>query len=271
MVGAGQEGHEGTADDGGDDAGENPHPAVRLAAHAESDEQDKEDADGARGRVHQGGVLRVLGLGLGRVVGDGANQADGKGRNDTAGDGDEGDGEDLQPDLGVHDGLANLLPAKVAGADAGLVDTDVLEQGHLFADRQPLGLHRRIGDEQDDREANDDGQAAEGDKHNAPAGQGGGGRDVLEAVRDDAADDLAEAEAEVPERETRSLLRLGVPLAADDGEGGGDGGLEDAEEDARGEDAAVVVGGGTAGRRDAPEGHVEAEPLGGGHLLQEPD
>lgn len=94
---------------------------------------------------------------------------------------------------------------------------------------------------------------------------------MLEAEGDGAADDLAEAEAEVPEGEARGLLRLCVPLAADDHEGGADGGLEDAEEDAGDEESLVAGSGSTAGRGDAPKGDIEAEPLCGGEPLEEVD
>lgn len=78
-VGRGHEGHEAAADDGGDDAHDDPQPAVGLDTDAVADEQREEDADDARGHVHESGLLGCEAEALdegGRVGGD-----------DTAGDG----------------------------------------------------------------------------------------------------------------------------------------------------------------------------------------
>jgi len=52
---------------------------------------------------------------------------------------------------------------------------------------------------------------------------------VLKGVGHGSTEDLAQAEAKIPEGEARGLLGLGVPLAADEDERGADGGLEDSE------------------------------------------
>lgn len=147
----------------------------------------------------------------------------------------------------------------------------MLQQGNLLGVAQPAGLHGRVRDEEDGADANGDGQAAEDDEHDAPAGKARAGSDMLEAVGDGAAEDLAEAETEVPEGEARGLLRLGVPLGADEHQGGTDGGLEDTQEDAGDEKGLVVVGGGTAGGCGAPEDDVGAQPLGRWNHLEEVD
>ena len=53
-VGERKEAHKCAAEDGGNDADEDPEPAVGLLADAEADEEGEEDADGAGGGVHQG-------------------------------------------------------------------------------------------------------------------------------------------------------------------------------------------------------------------------
>lgn len=123
----------------------------------------------------------------------------------------------------------------------------MLQESDFLSIGQPLGLHRGVGDEEQNADADENGDDTEGDEHDAPASEAGAG-DVLEAVGDGAADDLAEAQSEVPEGEARGGLGLGVVLAADEHEGGTDGGLEDAEEDAGHEEGLVVVRGGTASR-----------------------
>ena len=51
-VGEREEAHEGAAEDGGQDADEDPEPTVGLLADAEADEEGEEDADGAGGCVY---------------------------------------------------------------------------------------------------------------------------------------------------------------------------------------------------------------------------
>lgn len=92
---------------------------------------------------------------------------------------------------------------------------------------------------------------------------------VLEAEGDDASNDLAYAEAAVPETESGGLLGLGVPLTTDEHEAGCDGCFKDAEEDARDEQGVIVEGGGGAGRGNAPEEDVGGEPFGHRDLLEE--
>lgn len=262
-VGGGQEGHEGAADDGGDDAGNDPRPAVRAVADAEPDHEGEEDADHARGHVHQGcllgGVLEAADE-SGRVRGD-----------DAAGDRQQDNRNEEKPELGIKDGLANLLEAELLGRDASLVDGDVLEKGELLDIRKPFSLHRSVGQEKDDGKTSDDGNAAEDYKHGAPSRQSGIGSNMLEAIRDSTTQNLAETETKVPKREARSLLRLCVPVAANEHEGRTNSGLKHAEEDARDEQGLVVVRGSTAGGSNTPEGDVEAEPLGSRKSLEEVD
>ncbi len=57
-------------------------------------------------------------------------------------------------------------------------------------------------------------------------------------------------------------------MAAYEHQRGRDGGLEDAEKDARGEQRAVAVGRGGAGGRDTPEDDIGGEPFSGGESLK---
>lgn len=158
--------------------------------------------------------------------------------------------------------------------NACLVDADVFQQCNLLAIRQPRRLHGRVRDEEERNCTNSNSDAAEDDKHGPPPGERGRRRtrdDVLEAIGHEAADDLAEAEPEVPEREPGRLLRLCVPLTADQQEGRPDGRLEDAEKDAADEQGLVVVRRRATRRHHSPERDVGSEPLGGGYLLEEVD
>lgn len=92
----------------------------------------------------------------------------------------------------------------------------MLEESDLLIVRQPFGLHGSIRKENDDARTNDDGDEAEGKEHGSPSSKLGIRAHVLEAKRYNTANDLAEAETKVPEREARSRLRLGIPLTADE-------------------------------------------------------
>lgn len=176
-----------------------------------------------------------------------------------------------EPQLGVDEGLENLLGTELAALDTSLVDTDVLKKSNLFRVGQPLRLHGGVWEEEDYGDTNGDGNTAEDNEHGAPASQTTAGSDMLEAIGHGATEDLTEAETHVPEGEAGSLLGLGVPLAANEHERGTNGGLEDAEKDAGDEEGAVIGGSGAAGRGNTPEGDVNTEPLAGGHHLEKVD
>lgn len=93
---------------------------------------------------------------------------------------------------------------------------------------------------------------------------------MLEAVGSSTSKDLAKPKAEVPEGKSRGLLRLCVPLAADQQKRGANGGFEDANENSRDQQGLVVVRGCTACSRNTPESDVESEPFSSGDLLEEP-
>ena len=91
----------------------------------------------------------------------------------------------------------------------------------------------------------------------------------MERIRQHPADDLPKPEPGIPDAEAWRLFGFRVPLAADEHQRGRDGGFEDAEEDAHGEESAVAMGRGGAGCRDAPEDDVGGEPFRGGDFLED--
>ena len=162
------------------------------------------------------------------------------------------DRDEHEVELRITKSLKNLLRTELAVLDTSLVDTDVLEQGNLLTRRQPPSLHGCVREEQEGAETNEHSDATQSHKHDTPASKRGTGTNVLEAKRHSTSDNLAQAQTEIPEGKPRSLLRLGVPLAADEHQGRTDGGLEDTQEDSRHEERGVVVSGSTTGGSDAP-------------------
>ncbi len=146
---------------------------------------------------------------------------------------------------------------------------DVVQQGQLLRAGQPARRHGAVGDDPGGQGAERAGDEAQHDEHGAPAGQRRGGRDRLEAEGHEAADDLRDAQPAVPQAEARRLLRARVPLRRHQHQAGRDRRLEDAQEGPRHDERRVVVRRGGAGRRDAPEEDVQAEPFARGDLLQD--
>jgi len=181
------------------------------------------------------------------------------------------DGKEEQIELGVHEGLEDLLGSELPVLDTGLVDADVLEELNLFLAAQPPSLHGGIGKEEEGPETDGDGQATEHHEHDPPARERGVLADVLEAVRHGATNDLAETETEIPEGEAGSRLGLGVPLAADEEQRGRNGSFEDTKEHTGDEESLVIVGGGTGSGGDTPKDNIAAEPLCGRDLLKAVD
>ncbi len=179
------------------------------------------------------------------------------------------DRENQEVDLRVAERLQDLLGAELAIVDAGHVDRDVLEQRDLLVVAQPAGLHGGVGEEEHGAGADQYGQAAQHDEHDPPAGEGVAGSDMLEAPGHETTEDLADTETQVPEGEAGSLLRLGVPSAADEEQGRANRGLEDTEEHTGRQQGGIAGSGSTASGCDAPEQHVTAEPLGRRNLLQQ--
>jgi len=64
---------------------------------------------------------------------------------------------------------------------------------------------------------------------------------MLEAERQETADDLTSAQTAIPEGETGSLFGLGVPSAADEYQGGDNTSLEYSKEDTRYQQTSVSL------------------------------
>lgn len=145
----------------------------------------------------------------------------------------------------------------------------MLQQSNLLVVRKPGGLHGSVRQEEEGRETNDNSDTSQDDKHDTPASEASAGGDMLEAVRNGTTKDLAQAQAEIPEREARSLLRFCIPLAANEHQRRPNSCLEDTQEDTRDEQRLVVVSSGTASSGNAPEGDIESEPFGSWDDLEE--
>ena len=158
----------------------------------------------------------------------------------------QGSDDGHEPDLDVEKRLNDMGHLEAGVDDSGLVAGDMLEQGGLLLFGQEARLHGAVWNDKVGRDAGHASDSAQDDKHGLPAGEIGV-LDMLEAERDEAADDLSQAQARVPDAESRRLLGLGVPLAADEHQTGRNGSLEDAQEDASREQGLVVPGSRCAG------------------------
>ena len=131
------------------------------------------------------------------------------------------------------------------------------QKRHLLAVAHPPSLHRRIRHEEEDNKPHGHAQQTGSDKHDPPGRERSRARHVLEAERDAPAQDLSRPEPEVPEGEAQGLLRLGVPLAAEQDERRRDGALEAAQEGPCYQQGLVVARRGARGCGDAAEDQVE--------------
>ena len=133
--------------------------------------------------------------------------------------------------------------------DASLILRDVTQNSSFLNFGQEARCHGCIWEEDERDETNDDRDTAEKHEHNPPTRERG--VDLLETIADDAADDLANPQAAIPEAEARGLLRFGIPLGAYEHQRRRYGGFENAEKDASCEEAAVVVRSGGASSRNS--------------------
>jgi hypothetical protein len=145
----------------------------------------------------------------------------------------------------------------------------MIQWRQLLPPTQPPRRHRRIRNNPPGQPSKQARHHAQHHKHRPPPTERRSGTNILKPKTHQPADDLRHAEPAVPEAEARRLLRPRVPLRPHEHEARRDGGLEDAEEDARYDERGVVVGGGGAGGGVAPEGDVEAEPFAGGGPLED--
>lgn len=152
--------------------------------------------------------------------------------------------------------------------DSSLVDADVFEESGLLGLAEPFGFHRRVGQDEECSYPNQSRGHANEDEHGLPRLETPV-RDVLEREGYKTPKDLPKPETGIPDGESGGLLGLGVVLAADQHQTGGDGGLEHANEDAGGEEGVVVCCSGGCGAADSPETDVDTEPFSGGDFLED--
>ena len=152
-----------------------------------------------------------------------------------------------------------------------LIDPDPLNRQHTIPRLQPPRIELIVWHDEPEHNPQHCGQAPIHEKHNLPPCDR---RRVLlrahrDAIRDEATKNLTPAIETEPKPGARALLLLRVPLGCEEGEAGRDGRLEDAEEEADRNRAAVVVHGGEAGQHRAPHEDAEGGVLGQGQALEE--
>lgn len=77
-----------------------------------------------------------------------------------------------QPGFGVAEALADLVPFDLFVFDARVVAFDALEADELLAVAHVPALRGRVGEEQEDDAGPDEGDAAEDEVEQPPAGEG---------------------------------------------------------------------------------------------------
>ncbi|KAJ0165013.1 hypothetical protein CTA2_12598 [Colletotrichum tanaceti] len=235
--------HDGAGEHGGQDGGEEGGLDAEAVGEVGGREDDDE-LDEAEGDVEQGAPLAVEAE---------AGDDDGaKGVCDGGGDVEADGHADEEPALGLVEGLGDLGPLEVAAAGAGLVGAQALDGLQLLAVGEEAGRGDIVVEDEVDEGRGEDGEEADEDEEDLPGVDGGGVVDLAEAVGDGGGEDGGQAVGAVPAGDAHGLLGAAVPLGGDDGEEGQAAGLEEAEEEAGGEQAGVVVAGGHADLGDAP-------------------
>lgn len=115
-------------------------------------------------------------------------------------------------DLRILCQLHRLRHLELLILHAGLVLADPLQHPNDLPLLEKVCAHRGVGEAEECPNADEYGHEPKDDEHDSPAFERGV-LDVLKAVRDYAADDLAEPESAVPEPEACRLFLLGVPHA----------------------------------------------------------
>lgn len=118
-------------------------------------------------------------------------------------------------------------------ADPLLVDPDSLDGEHTISGLQPARIELIVRDDEEEDDAQRGGEAAVDQENNLPRGDGSAvfAGTHGNPVRDQAAEDLAEAVEGEPKARAETLLALGVPLAREESEARCDSCLEDSQED----------------------------------------
>lgn len=156
-------------------------------------------------------------------------------------------------------------------AHALLVDADALDGQDFLLVGQEARVQLVVGHDVEEDAPDQGGKQADDQEKELPGLDRDGvlcGPDGY-AIGHEAAEDLAPAVETEPDAGPGALLLDGVPLGGEQGEAGGDGGLEDAQEEAHRHGAGEVVGGGHAAQDQAPHDDVEGGPLAEGQALQQ--
>ena len=140
---------------------------------------------------------------------------------------------------------------EAAGAGAGLVGAEALDGLGFFGGGEEAGGGDVVVEFPVDERDGDDGEQADEEEDDLPGAQDVG-VDVAEPVGDGGRDDGGDAVGRVPRRDADGLFRATVPLRGDDAEERETAGFEEAEEEARREEAVEVVARRHAGLGDAP-------------------
>ena len=157
-------------------------------------------------------------------------------------------------------------------ANALLVLPHPLHRQHTVPRLQPPCIQLVVRYDEPEHHAQYRRQQSEHQKDDPPRldGRSTLARPHRNAIRDEAPDDLAEAVEREPDTRPGALLPFGVPLGGEEGEAGGDGRLEDAEEEPDGDGAAEVGHRCEERQGQAPHEDAEGAVLCQGEALQEP-
>lgn len=153
------------------------------------------------------------------------------------------------------------------GGGAG-VDTEALgSQGALLGGKEH-GFFGRVSQAEPGEEADDQGGGALDDKDPLPAQEAALAVELGDAVGEDAAKGAAEGGHGEPEAIAGSELGAGVESRDHEDDAGDETRLGEAEEEAGGEEAAVVLDSGHGHHDGAPDDHDDGDPQLGADFLE---
>jgi len=135
---------------------------------------------------------------------------------------------------------------------------------------QPASGTRVVGQDEGGDTSEGDRDNALDDEEPAPAGNALGTVHVAEhSSADDAAEHVGQGVSRVEERHSARQLGAGVPGAHEEDGAGEEGGLDETEDEAHGDEITELAGCGVASRDGAPEGHGGGEVDGRAHARDE--
>ena len=171
-------------------------------------------------------------------------------------------------DLPVREAEADVVAVEFLGR-GGLADLSVLAHDHesLLGWRQIVGVARVVGEDPEGGDAEDEGGQALDDHDPAPAAQAGDAVHVADGVGEEAARGPGQggADEEVGDAQGQFLFR--VEEGQVDSHAGEETAFDEAEEEAAGDEGAVVVAEAGQSRDDAPDRGDEGDPAGGAEFF----